>query len=112
MCSIRAMAITHVLVEMDGACVIADSCAALAFEPDGRLSGNVRCNRLMRSYTREGARLTIGQTALTHMACPPAQMRQEARVVETLAARTHYEIAPAGALVPRTPSGVGLFARR
>ncbi|MGX7951752.1 META domain-containing protein [Tsuneonella sp. HG249] len=100
------------VVQVGGAGVVANSRAALAFGPDGRLSGNASCNRLTGSYTRDGARLTIGQTALTRMACPPAEMRQEARVVEVLEDVTHYEIDPTGALMLRTPAGVGLVARR
>ena len=42
-------------VEVGGEGVIANSRAALAFEPDGRLTGNASCNRLM-GLTRARAR--------------------------------------------------------
>ena len=57
-----------------GAGVIDNSPATLLFGPEGRLSGNASCNRLIASYTVEGSRLTISPAGTTMMACPPALM--------------------------------------
>lgn len=57
------------------------------FGGDGRLSGNSGCNRFTGSYLIDGATLRISSgLAMTRMACPPAAMEEEARLVQALVA--------------------------
>lgn len=48
-----------------------------------RLSGSGGCNRLMGSFSIDGARLTFKRVVTTMMACPQG-MSQERRLIETL----------------------------
>jgi heat shock protein HslJ len=56
----------------------------LEFSAD-KLAGTAGCNRLMGSWQENGAVLTIGPLAATRMACAPAAMSQEQRVMALLA---------------------------
>jgi heat shock protein HslJ len=56
----------------------------LEFSAD-TLAGTAGCNRLMGSWAQAGDRLTIGPLAATRMACAPAAMNQEQRVMALLA---------------------------
>jgi heat shock protein HslJ len=95
-----------------GAGVIDNSPATLLFGPDGRLSGNATCNRLIASYTVDGSKLTISPAGTTMMACPPALMDQERKLVDLLGKVSSYSIDHTGALVLTTTSGDKLVARR
>lgn len=98
--------------DIRGAGVIDNSPATLLFGPDGRLSGNATCNRLIASYTVEGSKLTISPAGTTMMACPPALMDQERKLVDLLGKVSSYSIDHTGALVLTTTSGDQLVARR
>ena len=98
--------------DIAGAGVIDGSSPTLLFGPDGRLSGNASCNRLIGSYSTEGGRLTIASTGMTRMACPPALMEQERKLVETIATVTGYTIDEAGTLTLMTGSDKRIIARR
>ena len=92
--------------------VIDNSRATLVFGSDGRLSGDASCNRLIASYTVQGEKITISPAGLTMMACPPALMDQERKLVDLLRAVSTYSIDGTGALVLRTASGKQVVARR
>ena len=100
------------VTEVGSSAVIADSRASLGFSEDGRLYGNASCNRLVGTYRVEGSQLTISNSGLTMMACPPAEMDQERRLVDVLNQVNSYEIDSTGNLVLRTPSGARIVARR
>jgi heat shock protein HslJ len=59
----------------------------------GTLAGTAGCNRLMGSWQEKGAVLTVGPLAATRMACAPAAMQAEQRVMALLAAplRVQYD---------------------
>lgn len=52
----------------------------------GSIAGSSGCNRLSGSWRQEGAALAIGPLASTRMACAPAVMAVEQRLLATLAA--------------------------
>jgi heat shock protein HslJ len=98
--------------DIRGAGVIDNSPATLLFGPDSRLSGNATCNRLIASYTVVGSKLTISPAGTTMMACPPALMDQERKLVDLLGEVSSYSIDRTGVLVLITTSGDKLIARR
>jgi len=95
-----------------GAGVIDDSPATLLFAPDGRLSGNASCNRLIASYTVQGSKLTISPAGTTMMACPPALMDQERKLIDLIGTVTRYSIDRTGKLTLTSTSGKSIIARR
>lgn len=98
--------------DIAGAGVIDNSPATLLFSKDFRLSGNASCNRLIASYTVNGNKLTISPAGTTMMACPPALMDQERKLIDLLSTVTHYSIDPTGALTLTSASGKQIVARR
>lgn len=74
-------------LEIEGTAVSEQTRAFVRFGSKGRLSGNAGCNRFSGSYEIDGAKLRIGPgIAMTRMACPPAIMDEEARLVRMLEA--------------------------
>ena len=98
--------------DIAGKGVIDDSPASLQFLPDGQLAGNATCNRLVSSFTVDGAALTIGAAGATMMACPPALMEQESRLLGLLPKISGFTVDPTGALVLTTADGETITARR
>ena len=98
--------------DIAGAGVIDNSPATLLFAPDGRLSGNASCNRLIASYKVKGSKLTISPTGTTMMACPPALINQERKLVDLLGTVTGYSIDRTGTLILTSASGERIVARR
>lgn len=101
-----------VVEDIGGRGVIDHARATLLFGEDGRLSGNATCNRLIATYRVDGNRIEINAPGLTRMACPPALMDQEGRLVQMLADIATYEIDPTGALILKTGGGSTITARR
>ena len=101
-----------VVADIVGRGVVDDSQVTLMFGDDGRLSGSASCNRLIGKYVAEGTTLRISDAGLTMMACPPALMDQEQRLVEVLNAVDTYRIDETGTLVLSTHSGATVTARR
>ena len=98
--------------DIGGQGVIDNSRATLVFGSDGQLSGDASCNRLIASYTLQGEKITISPAGLTMMACPPALLDQERKLVDLLGAISSYRIDETGALVLRTSAGKQVVARR
>ena len=98
--------------DIGGQGVIDNSPLTLLFGADGRLSGNASCNRLIASYTVEAAKMTISPAGTTMMACPPALMDQERKLVDLLGTVASYSIDPTGALILKSASGKQIIARR
>ncbi|MFX0542666.1 META domain-containing protein [Roseovarius sp. S4756] len=93
--------------------VIDRSPATLSFQPDGALAGNASCNRLVGEYTAgPGGAMELSPTATTRMACLPALMEQEQRLLALLPEITRYEIDRTGALVLTAPDGQTIRAHR
>ncbi len=98
--------------DIGGRGVIDNSPATLIFGADGRLSGNASCNRLIARYTLTDGTLTISQAGTTRMACAPALMDQERRLVDLLGTVSSYTLDKDGTLVLESPSGARIVARR
>ncbi|OYQ30854.1 hypothetical protein CHU93_06225 [Sandarakinorhabdus cyanobacteriorum] len=62
----------------------------LAFIADS-VAGTAGCNRLAGGWQQAGATIGIGPVAVTRMACPPAVMAVEARVIALLNAAKRVE---------------------
>lgn len=58
----------------------------ITFSKDGGVSGHSGCNSFAGSYARNGDAIEIGPLVATEMACAPALMHQEARLLATLGA--------------------------
>lgn len=101
-----------IIEDIAGKRVIDDSPAVLQFLPNGRLGGNATCNLLAASYSLDGALLTVGAAGATMMACPPAAMDQEGRLLALLAKVSGYSIDATGKLVLTTADGETITARR
>lgn len=101
-----------VIENIAGGGVIDDSHATLQFLNDGRLAGSATCNRIIGSYKRAGARLTIKPAGTTMMACPAALMNQERKLLDLLPAIKNWRIDDTGALVLTTGKGQTITARR
>ncbi len=101
-----------VIEDIAGSGVIDNSHATLHFLPDGRLAGSASCNRILGSFETQGKQLKITQVGTTMMACPPALMNQERRLLDILQAVTSYQIDTTGALVLTASDGSSIVARR
>jgi heat shock protein HslJ len=66
--------------------VLPGSSLTMEFAADGKLSGSAGCNRFHASYTREGAKLSIGAVAATRRQCeqPAGAMEQEQQFLKAL----------------------------
>ena len=62
----------------------------LAFTADS-VAGTAGCNRLAGGWRQDGSRIGIGPLAGTRMACAPAIMAVEARLIALLNAATRVE---------------------
>ncbi|WP_207100236.1 META domain-containing protein [Paracoccus shandongensis] len=98
--------------DIGGQGIIDNSHVTLAFGADGRLSGNASCNSLTATYTVEGGKIAIASPGLTRMACPPALMDQERKLVALLETVSAFRIDNSGALVLDGASGKQITARR
>lgn len=88
------------ITSIEGKPTIFPSRTELVFYPDGRFSATVGCNRLIGSYRRHGAVLSIGRMASTMMACPDGLQQQERLFTEALQQVDGYKIDPeAGRMV-------------
>ena len=101
-----------VIEDIASAGVIDNSHAALQFLPDGRLAGSTGCNRILGSYESNSTKLSLQLGGTTMMACPPALMNQEQKLLNLLAKVVSYRIDRTGALELRTPGKQTIVARR
>jgi putative lipoprotein len=81
-----------------------DSRASIAIAADGAVSGSGGCNRLMGRAKISSEAVRFAAIATTRMACAPAVMEQERRLLEALAATRSYRVNGAG-LALRDASG-------
>ncbi|WP_242416514.1 META domain-containing protein [Sphingomonas panni] len=100
-----------VVEDIAGSGIVDDSHATLVFASDGGFSGSATCNRMTGTHRVEGSRLTIGTIGLTRMACPPALMEQEGRLIDLLGKVESYAIDDTGGLTLRSASGATITAR-
>ncbi len=69
-----------------------DSKVVIQFSADGKVSGNLGCNRFFGTYKQDGDKLTFGAVGSTRMMCPEAQMKTEARVSAALSSTSQAQI--------------------
>lgn len=101
------------ITSIDGKPTLFPSRTELVFYPDGRFSATVGCNRLIGSYRRHGAVLSIGRMASTMMACPDGLQQQERLFTEALQRVDGYKIDPeAGRMVLTTGAKPLISARK
>jgi heat shock protein HslJ/membrane-bound inhibitor of C-type lysozyme len=101
-----------VIEDIGGAGLVDRSRATLRFGDDGKVGGRASCNIFTGSYTLTGESLAFGKSAGTMMACAPALMEQERRLLDLLQAVHRFEISDSGALVLVTPDNRRITARR
>lgn len=95
-----------VVEDINGGGIIDRSRVTLNFWQDGRVTGRASCNNLMGQYQLSGEGLSIGQVATTRMACAPALMEQEQRVLGNLAQVQRFDVDETGALLLHSAEGV------
>jgi len=71
---------------------VPDAKTALAFDKDGKLSGNVGCNSISGDYTTNGAQINFGQVISTLMACADPLMQQESAVLQMFSGTVKYTV--------------------
>ena len=87
----------------------------LSFEggdQERRVSGTGGCNRFTGRWTQDGEAVRLGPLAATRMACPPAIMDVEQRLLAALAAVTMLRSTPGGEALLSSPDGRKLTLRR
>jgi heat shock protein HslJ/membrane-bound inhibitor of C-type lysozyme len=92
--------------------IIDSSRVTIHFGEDGQLSGRASCNTYLGRYQLTGESLTLSVSGVTRMACPPALMDQETRVLDQLRQVRRFEIDPTGALLLHGDTGRALLARQ
>ena len=100
------------VTQIAGAPIVRDSQPTLMFGSDGRLGGSASCNRIIVTYTVDGGNLLISPAGATMMACPPAVMEQERRVLDLLPMMTTFSIMSDGSLVLGSLNGQQIVSRR
>jgi len=107
---------------IDGQALAAGVSATLRFAKDGSLSGQAGCNRFVGHYQVFGDRLStgglapvdelqVGALATTRMACPPAAMALERRLLGVLERANAFTAPEGGGLELRAPGGHVIAAR-
>lgn len=99
--------------DIAGTGVIDSSNVTLQFLDAGRLAGSGGCNRLLGSYDNPAkGDIKFSQVGTTMMACPPALMNQERKLLDLLPTITRYSMDASGALVLSSEKGEQVLARR
>ncbi len=98
--------------DIAGQGVIDNSPASLQFLADGSLAGNATCNQLIATYAQDADTLEITLSGSTMMACPPALMDQEQKLLALLPTIQGYSIDDTSTLTLQTTSGDTITARR
>ena len=94
-----------VVEDINAGGIIDRSRVTLNFWQDGRITGRASCNNLMGQYQLSGEGLSIGQVATTRMACAPALLEQEQRVLGNLAQVQRFDVDETGALLLHSAEG-------
>lgn len=97
------------VVELAGGPLPGDVTPAFTFTADGKVAGHAGCNRFSGGWAQDGMQLTFTGMAATRMACDPARMETEARMLAALEGVTAMALTPGGAL--ELLGGAGLLIR-
>ncbi len=92
-----ALAGTWVVEDILGGGIIDSSRVTLKFS-EQRLSGQASCNSYQGTWSLDDDQLSIGDVAVTMMACPEALMNQEQRFLKALASADGMRFDATGAL--------------
>ncbi|PWG18649.1 META domain-containing protein [Salibaculum griseiflavum] len=85
----------------------------IAFDGKGRVSGRAACNRYFGGYELTGEGVSFGQMASTQMACAPALMDLERKMLEALGQVQRFDFDETGALMLiGGPEGKALLTAR
>lgn len=76
---------------------------------DGRVTGNLGCNRFSTTATVSGSTISFGRLVSTRMLCAPPQMTVEKAMSKVFESRATYELRHR-ALTLTTPEGAGVAA--
>jgi heat shock protein HslJ len=96
-----------------GGGVIDSAKVTLAFDGQGRVSGRSACNRYSGGYDLTGEGVSFGQIAVTRMACAPALMELERKMLEALSQVRRFDFDATGALLLiGGPEGTRLLTAR
>lgn len=87
-----------VVEDINGQGIIDSSRITLNFTENANVQGLAGCNRYTGTYQLTGAGLRIEQVTQTRMACVPALMQQEEKVLDTLTSVTRFRLDKTGAL--------------
>lgn len=87
------------ITEIAGDNVMDASRAEIGFDRDGGTFGTGGCNRFMGGYSLSGEGLAIGTLGSTMMACAEDLMAQDAKLFDTLAQVSRFDIDAGGGLV-------------
>lgn len=66
--------------------------STVAFDSDGRITGDAACNRYFGSYAVDGDAIAVGHLGATQMACPPEVMVEEDRFLDALGRANHASL--------------------
>ncbi|GGJ02325.1 META domain-containing protein [Halopseudomonas pertucinogena] len=94
-----------VIEDINGGGIIDRSRVTLNFWQDGRVTGRASCNSLMGQYELTGEGLALSQLGTTRVACAPALMNQEQRVLNTLQQVQRFDFDETGALLLHAQEG-------
>ena len=101
-----------VVEDIAGGGVIDNSQVTLQFLADGKVAGSTGCNRLIGNYELSGQQLKLQSVGNTMMACPPALMEQERKLLNMLPTIRQFQLDAQGTLTLQTESGLKVVARR
>lgn len=97
---------------IDGKPPVAESTPTLAFDAEGKVSGNGSCNRFFGSYTLTGEGLTVGEVGSSMMMCDEPLMDQERVMFDILAGVARFEIGTDGVLILHDHDGRTISGHR
>lgn len=86
------------VADLPGIALPPDATPTLSFSAEGRVAGHSGCNRFTGGWAQDGLQLTFTAMATTRMACDPARMEVEDRMLAALGAVTTLALTPGGAL--------------
>ncbi|WP_379889803.1 META domain-containing protein [Marinobacter lacisalsi] len=87
-----------VVEDLNSQGIIDYSRITIEFSGNGRIQGNAGCNRYSGNYEITGEGIDVSELATTSMACAPALMKQEDRVLDTVANARRFGLSETGAL--------------
>ncbi|SDT10947.1 Heat shock protein HslJ [Halopseudomonas litoralis] len=94
-----------VVEDINGGGITDRSRVTLNFGRNGQVNGRASCNNFMGEYRLTGEGLSISDPATTRMACAPALMEQEQRVLRNLRNLQGFDFDDTGALLLRSADG-------